>query len=77
MRPPKVPGYNSLQLAIYNALSGAGVATVYDEVPENAATPYLTIGETSSINEGSKKCNADEIIETIHIWSEAKGFREC
>lgn len=76
MKPAKIPGLLSLQLAIYNALTSAGL-TVYDAVPENAAAPYVTIGESTSTDDGSKNCNGDEITETVHVWSEAKGFREC
>lgn len=75
-RPAKNPGYSALQGAIYSALTASALA-VYDEAGENLAFPYLTIGESSAIEAATKTENADEHIETLHVWSRYKGFKEC
>lgn len=74
-RPAKKPACTELQTAIYAALSASH--TVFDEPGENRPFPYLTIGESSFTEDGTKTENADEHIETIHIWSRYKGFKEC
>jgi hypothetical protein len=76
MMPPKSPGLSAAQAAIYKAISGASIA-VYDEPSENQAFPYVTIGESSTINDGTKLDHGDDHYETIHVWSRAKGFKEC
>lgn len=76
MRPAKQPALSAVQKAIYTALSAVPM-TVYDDVPENAAFPYASIGETSLTDAGNKTGNADDQYETVHVWSRAKGFKEC
>lgn len=74
IRPAKTSAAVLLQAAIYTAL--ATVLTGYDEAPENATFPYFSLGESVVIDRGNKVSHADEFIETIHIWSRAKGFKE-
>lgn len=76
MRPVKKPALSAVQKAIYTALSGAGI-TVFDQVSENQAFPYVTIGESSLLDDSDKTAHADEHTETIHAWSRAGGFKEC
>jgi hypothetical protein len=76
MRPAKNPGLSAVQKALYLAISGAGI-TVFDAVSENQAFPYVTIGETSTLDDSDKTKHADEHTETIHVWSRAAGFKEC
>lgn len=75
-RPAKRPGYSELQGAIYAALIAAGL-TVFDEPGENQPFPYITIGESSVVEDATKTENADEHTDTINIWSRKKGFKEC
>jgi hypothetical protein len=75
-RPAKNPGLLAIQTGLYKAISGASI-TVYDEPSENAPFPYATIGESSTVDDGSKTDHGDEHYETIHVWSRAKGFKEC
>lgn len=76
MRPAKKPALVAVQKAIYTALSGASL-TVFDQVSENQAFPYVTIGESSLLDDSDKTAHADEHVETIHVWSRAGGFKEC
>lgn len=75
-RPAKSTGIDAIQTAIYKALVAATV-TVYDQVGENAAFPYTTIGESSVVDAGTKTDHADDCYETLHVWSRANGFKEC
>lgn len=75
-RPTKTPALTGLQTAIYSAVTTLSY-TVYDEAPENAAFPYVSIGETTLIDRGNKIKHADDHIETLHVWSRASGFKEC
>lgn len=76
IRPAKNPGLVAAQAGIYKALVAAGL-TVYDEPPENAGFPYITIGETVTLDAGTKTSQADEHVETLHVWSRKKGFSEA
>jgi len=76
MRPAKTPGLSAVQKGIYTKITAIPLA-VYDEAPENAAYPYVTLGETSTTDAGNKTGNADDHYETINIWSRAKGFKQC
>jgi hypothetical protein len=75
-RQAKNPGFTATQKAIYGAIVAVPL-TVYDEAPENAAFPYVSIGESNTIDAGNKTNHADDHYETIHVWSRAKGFKEC
>lgn len=76
MRPAKEPGYAELQAAIYAALTAASLKTL-DEPSENESFPYITVGESSSVEEATKLENADECYELVNVWSRYKGFKEC
>ena len=71
-----------LQKAIYSALSGSvtGIdgasVSVYDDVPEGTAYPYVVIGEETSANDGTKDIDAVEYTLTLHVWSQYRGRRE-
>lgn len=75
-RAIKSPAYSEVQASIYSALNGAGLA-VYDDPGENLAFPYLTIGDSNVLEDPTKTDNADEHIETVNVWSRARGFKEC
>ena len=71
-----------LQKAIYSTLSGSvtGIdgasVSVYDDVPEGTAYPYVVIGEETSANDGTKDIDAVEYTLTLHVWSQYRGRRE-
>jgi plastocyanin/RNA-binding protein YhbY len=58
-----------------NAVSGANVS-VFDDVPENTAYPYVVIGEETTSNSGTKTKDGVEHTLTIHVWSQYRGRRE-
>ena len=71
-----------IQKAIYAALASAvAPVVVYDNVPQNAAFPYVTIGEDTAIQwdtmpDGSGKGHGQEATLTIHTWSRYAGRKE-
>ncbi len=75
-RPAKTPGFSAVQTGIYKALTAAAI-TVFDEPAENQPFPYVTIGETSAVDSGTKTDHSDDHYETLHVWSRAKGFKQC
>lgn len=75
-RAAKAPGFSETQKALYTAITAIPL-TVYDEAPENAPFPYVSIGESSTQDAGNKTHHADDDYQTIHVWSRAKGFKEC
>lgn len=75
MKPAKIPGLDALQKGCFTALT-ATLLRVYDEAPEGATFPYTSIGESSVTGSDSKTDNSDDVFETFHVWSRAKGFKE-
>lgn len=73
-----------LQKAIYTALdnanitdaSGNPISGVFDDVDEDTAFPYVTVGEETAINAGTKTLDAHEHTITLHIWSRYRGGRK-
>lgn len=74
-RIPLIP----LQKAIYEALQPPvyedGVP-VYDDVPEDAALPYITLGGFTCKTNGAKQTDISDVSLQIHIWSEYEGKLE-
>lgn len=67
---------NSVQIGIYNQLSGfaaltalIGVDKIFDFVPEDEDAPYVVIGEDTAIDFDTKTDNGFEITITIHSWN--------
>lgn len=72
-----------IQRAVYGVLSPDPVlatqysAAVYDDVPENAAFPYITLGEwTETDDPKTLDSIGRESTFTVHIWSRARGMAE-
>lgn len=67
---------NALQAAIYtrltSELSGVGV---YDHVPQNAAFPYIDIGDKVSALWHAKDKEGWEFRFTFHIWTKGAGTK--
>ncbi len=53
-----------------------GAARIYDDVPEDATFPFLTIGEVTERDNGTFTETATEHTFTIHAWSRAGGRKE-
>ncbi len=72
-----------LQQAIYatlatdpGVLSLLGEPRIYDDVPQAAPFPYLTLGQSSVRDWSSVGDTAEEHILTLHVWSRASGRKE-
>lgn len=78
-----------LQAAIYAKLTadtGSGglfdptapmITGVFDDVPDGQPLPYITIGEATETPWSTfGRVGADDTL-TIHIWSQAPGFKEA
>lgn len=71
-----------LQTAIYNRLANdvtvtARVTGIFDAVPQGQAYPYVTLGEDTSTDDGTKTFYQEEITKTLHVWSKHKGKKEA
>ena len=70
-----------LQQAIYTALTGdptlMGMITgVHDHVPQGAAFPYVTIGESTARDWGAAGVSGIETTLIVHVWSRKRGHKE-
>ena len=76
-------GLFELQEALYSRLSSDNTLTntlgagVFDEVTQNQATPYISMGYGTAIEYGTKDLDGGEFTVTFDIWSEYKGAKEC
>lgn len=50
--------------------------TIYDDMPEQPAYPYVTMGEITARDWSDKFEPGQEITSTIHIWSQYRGKKE-
>ena len=71
----------AVQTAIHARLTGdatlmATLDAVHDQVPENAAFPYLTIGEDTASDFGTKTEQGQSLTLSLHAWSRAHGRRQ-
>lgn len=73
MKSPLFP----LQQALYGRLTASLSCPVYDQVPEGAAYPYVTLGEDTAADWSTKLTPGQEVTHTLHVWSRAAGFKEC
>ena len=74
-------GQFALQTTIYNALNVSAITTtlscgVYDEVIEGNTYPFITLGEETTIDYGTKTETGSETTINIHIWSQYKGSKQ-
>ncbi|MFK7695403.1 DUF3168 domain-containing protein [Paenibacillus sp. HJGM_3] len=72
----------AIQTAIYARLTNdatlmAKLTGVHDEVPQDAAFPYVTLGESTSIPWRTQSRFGEEVTITLHIWSRYRGFKEA
>lgn len=67
-----------LQTAMFQALRAAvQPVPVYDDVPQNAAFPYVVVGDDSSVDwPVALDADGEEVEATVHIWSRYAGRRE-
>lgn len=51
--------------------------TIYDDLPEQAAFPYVVMGEMTARDWSDKFEPGQEVHSTKHIWSRYKGRKEA
>ncbi|MEE1835759.1 DUF3168 domain-containing protein [Streptomyces sp. SP17KL33] len=71
-----------LQAAIYAKLTGSAplmalVTGVYDEVPEDAAYPYVSFGAVTEFAEDAHDRQGLSSLVVIHVWSTYPGNAEA
>jgi hypothetical protein len=67
---------NALQKGVFGILSTKQTTPVYDDVPEGAVLPYITIGAFTDKQTGNKTADIHDISQQIHIWSQWEGKKE-
>jgi hypothetical protein len=74
----------ALQQSVFSKLTSdatlvglLGAAHVYDDVPQGAAFPYLTFGQSLVRDWSTGTEDGSEHVVTLHVWSQAKGKREA
>ena len=70
-----------LQQAIFTALNGdptlmALITGIHDHVPQGAAFPYVTIGESTARDWSAVGIVGVEATLTLHAWSRVRGRKE-
>jgi len=73
MRSPFLP----LHKAIRDRIKSATSREVYDNVPENAAMPYIAMGEMEGRDWSDKFIPGQDVTSTIHVWSAYPGRKEA
>lgn len=71
-----------LQEALYKRFSGyeplmERVTGVSDDAPKDQLAPYITLGENTVMDWGTKLNDGEEITVTLHCWSEYPGKKEA
>ncbi|WP_289009511.1 DUF3168 domain-containing protein [uncultured Thermomonospora sp.] len=70
-----------VQAAYYARLTGddeliSMISGVYDYVPEDAAYPYVVIGEGTEIADNQHGEFGRQTTQTLHVWSRYRGFAQ-
>lgn len=66
----------ALQTGLFSLLSVGQTTPVYDDVPEDAAFPYITIGAFTCKRVADKTSDIWDASIQIHIWSNYRGKAE-
>lgn len=81
--PVALQDLGPLQQALYARMVGdaelvglLGAPRVYDNVPENVVRPYITLGEAIEFPDNTHDQFGSEVTETLHVWSDYRGFAE-
>lgn len=62
-------------LVARNTVANALWTGVYDDVPENAAHPYVQTGEAIETPRNTVAELGSEVVVTWHVWAKARGFK--
>ena len=66
----------ALQTGLYNLLVSGQTTPIYDDVPEDAVMPYITIGAFTCKRVADKTSDIWDAAIQIHIWSDHNGKAE-
>jgi len=67
-----------VQRALYQALTAAlAPVVVLDYVPPDQATPYVTIGDITTVEDGTKTEDGQEHTANVHVWTEGHRGRKA
>ena len=61
---------------LFELLSQNQIIPVYDDVPQDASLPYITLGAFTCKDNGTKVNDISDATINIDIWSEYQGKRE-
>ena len=67
---------NGLQKGVFSLLATKQTTPTYDDVPEEATFPFITLGAFTDKQTGNKTADIHDISLQIHIWSEYEGKKE-
>lgn len=70
----RLTGYAALTNLLATAPDGS--AAIYDHVPQETDFPYVSIGDTTSIEWDTDTSLGSEDTVTIHVWSRYRGRKE-
>lgn len=74
-------GSAELQAALYDALTTASPSIaggrIYDDVPEDAAFPYVQIGDSDAVQDDVDCSDGLDETITLHVWSRYRGKKEA
>jgi len=71
----KIPN-NAIRKAAFTRLNADLSMAVYEAVKQGTDYPYITIGNLSGANDGSKTGDSSEIYLDINVWSDYFGAKE-
>lgn len=60
-----------------SALAAEVAGRVYDEVPEGAPKPYLSIGDAVETPDNELAAFGSRVAHSVHVWSGYAGFAEA
>lgn len=67
---------NAFQTGLYQLLTAGQTTPVYDDVPERARPPYITLGEFACKRVKEKTGDIWEVSQKVSIWSSYAGKAE-
>ena len=65
-----------LQKSIYTRLNNGASYSVFDDVPQDQAKPYIVVGDDTLIEYDSDGNTGFECTITIHTWSDYQGMAQ-
>jgi Protein of unknown function (DUF3168) len=74
MIDPSLELQEALKVLLRGNIGGDVGLRVYDQVPEVATFPYVTIGDDQVLPDKDQCIDGAEVFSTLHIWSRTTGF---